>query len=326
MDSVSDIRPRKATAAILHRLSLFAPGLILVVLIAVIGLVTPEVFSFDTLIVVLADTAVLFVLAAGVTFVIMLGGIDLSIQTVASLASVVVAALVGLLGFWSVPAAVLVGALAGLTSGLIHVVLRIPSFIATLATSGVYVAAALILSGGRAVTLTQAGRADVEWIRATVLGIPAVILVGAAVAVASFFVQRYTAFGRFSTAIGAGEEATWASGVKVDKHKVIAFVLSGTFAALAGVMLTARMSSGSPELANQLLLPAIASVIVGGTAITGGVGSVGRTLIGALIVSLVRIGMTFVGVDIFAQQIVFGVILILAVVVTIDRGKIPIVK
>ena len=92
------------------------------------------------------------------------------------------------------------------------------------------------------------------------------------------------------------------------------------------MILAGRLSSGSPTLANELLLPAIAAVIVGGTAITGGVGSVWRTLIGALIISVVRIGMTFIGVDIFAQQIVFGLVLILAVAITIDRSKIPIVK
>jgi ribose transport system permease protein len=140
------------------------------------------------------------------------------------------------------------------------------------------------------------------------------------------FAQRYTRFGRYSAAIGAGEPAARAAGVSVDTYKIVAFGLSGAFAALAGVVLAARLSSGSPDLANQLLLPTIAAVIVGGTAITGGVGSIGRTVVGALIVSIVRIGMTYVGVDIFAQQIVFGVALIFAVFVTIDRSKIPIIK
>jgi ribose transport system permease protein len=97
-------------------------------------------------------------------------------------------------------------------------------------------------------------------------------------------------------------------------------------AAFGGAALAARLSSGSPDLANQLLLPTIAAVIVAGTAITGGVGSIGRTVVGAAIVSIVRIGMTFVGIDIFAQQIVFGAALVFAVFVTIDRSKIPIIK
>ncbi|MBV9634921.1 MAG: ABC transporter permease, partial [Methylobacteriaceae bacterium] len=116
------------------------------------------------------------------------------------------------------------------------------------------------------------------------------------------------------------------SGVKVGRQKIIAFIVSGSFAAFAGVMLAGRLTSGSPTLATGLLLPAIAAVVVGGTAITGGVGSIWRTLIGALIISVVRTGMTFLGIDIFAQQIVFGAVLVFAVAVTIDRSKIPIVK
>ena len=112
----------------------------------------------------------------------------------------------------------------------------------------------------------------------------------------------------------------------VDRQKVFAYILSASFAALAGVILAGRLSSGSPTLASELLLPSIAAVVVGGTAITGGVGSIWRTLVGALIISVVRIGMTFLGVNIFAQNIVFGAVLIAAVAITIDRSKIPIVK
>ena len=165
-----------------------------------------------------------------------------------------------------------------------------------------------------------------DWITGKALGIPNVIVVGLIVLVVAHVLQARTRFGRCSAAIGAGEPAAYASGVQVSQTKVIAFVLSSTFAALAGVVLAGRLASGSPTLAAELLLPSIAAVVVGGTAITGGVGSIWRTLIGALIISVVRIGMTFLGVDIFAQNIVFGVVLIAAVAITIDRTKIPIVK
>jgi ribose transport system permease protein len=185
----------------------------------------------------------------------------------------------------------------------------------------------LLMEGGRTVSLTDEGREQVAWISgAWLFGVPNVILIAIVVAIGGMLAQRYTRFGRYSAAIGAGEPAARAAGISVDPHKIIAFGLSGAFAALAGVVLAARLSSGSPDLANQLLLPAIAAVIVGGTAITGGVGSIGRTMVGALIVSIVRIGMTYVGVNIFAQQIVFGAALIFAVFVTIDRSKLPIIK
>ncbi|MFO1352278.1 MAG: ABC transporter permease [Gammaproteobacteria bacterium] len=229
----------------------------------------------------------------------------------------------GYLGF---VLATLAGAAAGLLSGFAHVKLKIPSFIATLAVGGIAAGVALLASGAQAITMGEAERAYVRWISGVSFGIPHEIFIGAAVLAISWFIQRYTAFGRYSQAIGAGEPAAFAAGVKVDRHKIIACTLSGTLAGFAGVILAGRLASGSPTLANELLLPAVAAVVVGGTAITGGVGSVLLTLIGALIISVVRIGMTFIGVDIFAQQIVFGAVLIVAVALTIDRSKIPIIK
>jgi len=302
------------------------PILLLLGLVTLIGTLRPSFLSLDTLLVIMADTATLFILAAGITFVVMLGGIDLSIQAVASLSSVIVAVALSHIGYWAFPATLLVGIVTGAFSGVVHVWLRIPSFIVTLATSGLVAAAALILSQERSITIGETGRAYLSWITGRPFGIPSVILIGALVAVAGIWLQRYTPFGRYSTAIGAGEAATWASGVKVNRQKVIAYSLSAGLAALAGILLAGRLSSGSPTLANELLLPAIAAVVVGGTSITGGAGGIGRTVIGALIISVVRVGMTFVGVDIFAQQIVFGTVLILAVAVTIDRTKILIVK
>ena len=302
------------------------PIVLLVGLVILIGALQPSFLTADTLLVVMADTATLFILAAGITFVVMLGGIDLSIQAVASLSSVIVAVSLSRIGYWTFPATLLVGFVTGAFSGVVHVSLRIPSFIVTLAISGLVAAAALLLSQERSITIGESGRAYLSWITGRPFGMPSVIIIGALVAGAGIWLQCYTLFGRYSTAIGAGEAATWASGVKVNRQKVIAYSLSAGLASLAGILLTGRLSSGSPTLANELLLPAIAAVVVGGTSITGGAGGIGRTVIGALIISVVRVGMTFVGVDIFAQQIVFGTVLILAVAITIDRTKILIVK
>jgi ribose transport system permease protein len=298
----------------------------LAALILMIGIAQPSFLEPSTLIELASDTAVLFILATGVTFVIMLGGIDLSVQSMASLASVIVALTVARLGYGSFLLAIIIGAIAGLLSGIVHVRLKIPSFIATLAMGGVLFSAALVISKERSITLNEAGRAYQAWITGQAFGLPNVIFVGLLVLAIAHVLQAHTRFGRYSAAIGAGEPAAYASGVKVGRQKIFAFVLSATFAALAGVVLAGRLASGSPTLAAELLLPSIAAVVVGGTAITGGVGSAWRTLVGALIISVVRIGMTFLGVNIFAQNIVFGAVLIGAVAVTIDRTKIPIVK
>ena len=298
----------------------------LLILVCVVGVMQPVFLQPSTLLQLASDTAVLFILATGVTFVIMLGGIDLSIQSMASFASVIVALTVARLGYGAFVMAVLVGALVGLFSGLAHVKLKVPSFIATLATGGVLFSAALVTSKERSITLSEVERSYLTWITGQFLGVPNVIWVGIVVLAIAHILQAHTRFGRYSAAIGAGEPAAYVSGVKVDRQKVLAYVLSAGFAALAGVILAGRLASGSPTLAAELLLPSIAAVVVGGTAITGGVGSIWRTLVGALIISVVRIGMTFLGVNIFAQNIVFGAVLIGAVAITIDRSKIPIVK
>jgi len=222
--------------------------------------------------------------------------------------------------------AILLGLAFGTLSGIVHVKLRVPSFVATLATGGVVTGLALWVSNGRAITIEESGRENTAWINAAVAGVPVVVLISAVIGIAAFLALRYTRFGRQAIAVGAGEPAAWAAGINVDRTKIIAFAASGMLAAVAGVVLAARLSSGSPVLANQLLLPAIAAVIVGGTAITGGLGGVARTAVGALIISIVRIGMTFVGVNIFLENMVFGAVLIAAVAITIDRSKIAVIK
>src|SRR5580693_9735523 len=167
------------------------PILLLLGLVTLIGALRPSFLTADTLLVVMADTATLFVLAAGITFVVMLGGIDLSIQAVASLSSVIVAVTLSRIGYWTFPATLLVGIVTGAFSGIVHVWLRIPSFIVTLATSGVVAAAALLLSQERSITIGESGRAYLNWITGRPFGIPSVILIGALVACAGIWLQRY---------------------------------------------------------------------------------------------------------------------------------------
>lgn len=309
------------------RLRPFVPLATLIILAGVVGSLSPVFLTPSSIITLMTDTATLFVLAAGITFVVMLGSIDLSGQSVASLSSIVVALSVTALGAFSIPLAVGVGAVLGLANGIAQTELRVPSFIATLAVGGLAASAALLLSGMRSVPIPPEYRDTVFfWIVGETFGLPNQILVGAAVLLVGTFIERYTLFGRWSRAVGSGEPAALAAGVPVKRVKITAMVISGAAAGLAGVVIGARLASGSPTIANEFLLPAIAAVVVGGTAVTGGVGSVAATLIGALIISVVRIGMTFVNVDIFAQQIVFGLLIIVAAAATIDRSKIRIIK
>jgi ribose transport system permease protein len=302
------------------------PPALLVGLVLIIEIAAPGFLTGETLTLLLSNTAVVFILATGVTFVILIGGIDLSIQAVASLSSVILAQLLPRFGLGAFPIAIFAGLIFGILSGYVHVRLKVPSFVATLATGGVVAGIALWAAQGRAITIEEGGRANTAWINDTIAGMPTVVMIATVIGLLAFFALRYTRFGRHSLAVGAGEPAAMAAGINVERTKIIAFAVSGTLAAIAGAILAARLSSGSPNLANQLLLPAIAAVIVGGTAITGGLGGVARTAVGALIISIVRIGMTFVGINIFAENVVFGSVLILAVAITIDRSKIAIIK
>ena len=309
------------------RVQTYLPVIFLIVLVLLVGAYDPSFFSLDNFLSVTADTMTLFLMASGVTFVIIIGGIDLSIQAVASMASCILAAYLERFGIWTIPLAVLGGAVAGFAGSIVSTKLRIPSFIATLAVSGVVLSAGYWFSGTRSINIPPDLSASyLFWAVGDTLGIPNEIWVGAIVMVLLSVLLQLTPFGRLVRGVGAQEQAVIASGINVDRIKIAAYTLSGTMAALAGVVMAARLGSGSPTLANEFLLPAIASIIVGGTAITGGVGSVWRTFVGALIVQVVRIGMTFMGVSVFAQQIVFGFILVAAVAVTMDRGKLLVVK
>ena len=303
------------------------PLIVLLLLLLVLSFIDSGFIAPGNLLVVTADTMTLFLMAAGATFVIMTGGIDLSIQAVASMTSCIVAALLPSLGFAAVPIALAAGAGSGLICGLVTTKLRIPSFVATLAVSGIVTSVAYIASDTRSVLISAADRDSyLGWAIGEIGPLQNEILVGLVILVGLTLVYNLTPFGRFLRAIGNQERAVIASGIHADRIKILAFVISGAMAGLAGVVMAGRLGSGSPTLANEFLLPAIACIIVGGTAITGGVGSVWRTFIGALIIVVVRIGMTFVGVSVFAQQIVFGLILVAAVAITMDRSKVATVK
>lgn len=309
------------------RLQTWLPIIVLAALVLAVGLYDRTFFSVQNFLEVTADTMTLFLMAAGVTLVIMMGGIDLSVQAVASMTSCILAVYLPRYGILAIPMAVLGGVVSGFAGGYVSTRLRIPSFIATLAVSGVVLSAGYWFSETKSVNIPgELSKSYLSWAVGDFLGVPNEIWVGVVFLLILSAVLGLTPFGRLVRGIGAQERAVMASGINVDRIKIAAYTLSGTMAGVAGVVMAARLGSGSPTLANEFLLPAIACIVVGGTAITGGVGAVWRTFVGALIVQVVRIGMTFMGVSVFAQQIVFGVILVVAVAVTMDRTKVLVIK
>ena len=310
-----------------ERIQSYLPVIVLIVAVLAVGAYDRSFFSAANLLTVASDTMTLFLMASGVTLVIMIGSIDLSIQAVASMTSCILAAYLSRLGFAAIPLAVIGGMVAGFLGGIVSTRLRIPSFIATLAVSGLVTSAAYWFSDTRSIVIPrELSDQYLWWAVGDTLGVPHEIWVGAAFMLVLTAVTSLTPVGRLVRGIGAQERAVIASGINVDRTKILVFTLSGTMAGIAGIVMAARLGSGSPILANEFLLPAIACIIVGGTAITGGVGSIWRTFVGALIVQVVRIGMTFMGVSVFVQQIVFGFILVAAVAITMDRTKILVIK
>ncbi|MDE1949359.1 MAG: ABC transporter permease, partial [Burkholderiales bacterium] len=164
------------------------------------------------------------------------------------------------------------------------------------------------------------------WFTGSSAGIPHEIFIAGALLLVLLFVERRTTLGRALKAIGAGEPAALASGLRVDRYKIAVYTLAGLISAFAGLMFSVKLAGGSPNIAEGFLLPAIVAVLIGGTPLTGGVGGVLNTLIGALIVAVIRTAMVYLEVPATAQQIVFGIVLIIAIALTIDRSKLAIVK
>jgi len=302
------------------------PIIALVVLMIVMAIGSPRFLMPSNLHGLLTQSSTLLVMGLGETFVILLGSIDLSLAPIAAMATIIAAMLLPSLGYFAYVVAVVFGVFAGLLTGLVHTKARIPSFIATLGAMGLWTGVGFVISNATPITVAAGDIHYTKWVTGSTLGINNVIFLATAVLLITFVIEKYTRFGRYVKAIGAGERATSVSGVAIDRYKTLAFVLSGTLAAFSGVLLSARMAGGSARMADGMQMKAIAVVVLGGTAISGGIGGVMRTLVGVLIVIALDTGMTMAGVNPWFQQAVYGGIIILAVALTIDRSRITIIK
>ena len=309
------------------RLRAYFPLLTLAVLVVLVGVLDSSFLRPASLLELAADVSALFVMALGITFPIYIGSIDLSAQSLASMTTVIVSSTIPAIGLAAAPLVILIGAVFGAGSGLVAVKTKIPTFIATLATGGIAYTIAQYASGQRALSIDSSLRERLlGWMFGYIGPIPKEVVVAGVLLAVAAIVERRTVAGRVFKAIGAGEPGAIASGIRVERFKVAAFAISGALAALSGLMLAARLSGGSPTAADQFLLPAIVAVLVGGTPLTGGVGGVVNTLIGALIVAVIRASMVYLDIPAQGQQIFFGCVLIAAIALTIDRRKVRTVK
>jgi ribose transport system permease protein len=278
-------------------------------------ILTPHFLTVSNLLNVLEQTAINAVIAAGMTFVIISGGIDLSVGSLVALSGVVLGTLLhaGVPMPVAIAASLGVGFFFGVLNGLAITWGRLPPFLATLGVMSVARGCALLFTDGRPVSGFDAAFRNLATAR--VVGIPAPVLVAIGVYIVAWFVLSKTRFGRYVYAIGGNEEATRLSGVNVRLHKMCVYGVSGLASAVAAVLLTSRLNSAQPIAGIMYELDAIAATVIGGTSLMGGEGGLGGTIIGALIMGVLRNGLNLLGVSSFVQQIVIGLVIVFAVLI-----------
>jgi ribose transport system permease protein len=293
----------------------------LIVLVVALSALSGDFLTTDNLLNIGVQAAVTAILAFGVTFVIVSAGIDLSVGSVAALSATVLA--------WSatsegvpVALAVLLAVATGIGCGLVNGFLisygKLPPFIATLAMLSVARGLSLVISQGSPIAFPE----SVSHLGDTLGGwLPVPVLVMVVMGLLTAFVLGRTYIGRSMYAIGGNEEAARLSGLRVKKQKLAIYALSGLFAAAAGIVLASRLSSAQPQAAQGYELDAIAAVVIGGASLAGGTGKASGTLIGALILAVLRNGLNLLSVSAFWQQVVIGVVIALAVLLDTVRRK-----
>lgn len=300
----------------------------LIVLVIVYSFASPYFLTFNNLVAIILATAVNGMLALGVTFVIITAGIDLSVGTVMTLTAVMSGVFIT---YWGMPVwvgvlgALATGALAGITTGAIVAKMKIPPFIATLGMFYVAKGLSLVISGLKPIYFS-----DTPVFQKVAMGsiigrvfpafpIPNAVLILFGAAIVAWVILSKTVMGRYTFALGSNEEATRLSGVKVDNWKMLVYMISGTFAGMGGVLMASRLNSAQPSLGSGYELDAIAAVVIGGTSLSGGEGSILGTIIGAFVISVLTNGLRLLSVPQEWQMVVTGAIVVIAVYLDVLR-------
>lgn len=291
---------------------------ILIVVAVVFGVIDTRIVQPNQLITALSRTAVTGIAAAGMMFAIVAGGFDLSVGSILSLTSCVIAVQLtgGKSTFMAILMALLIAALCGAVNGLIITKLKIQTFVATLATQLAFAGITLVYCS-KAIQLTSKVNKELKFFSTgKFLGlIPMPIVLLIVVYILTYLVYKKTPFGTKTRAIGSNESAARTTGIKVDVSLILIFIVTAVTAAMAGILNTAQVSTGNPSLGSGFELDAITAVVLGGTALAGGKGNVAGTLIGAVLVTFVKMGLNMLGVGEAYQKLAVAIVLIFALTI-----------
>ena len=293
----------------------------LLALIAIVSVLSPSFLSTKNIFNILRQTSVNGIIAAGMTFVILTGGIDLSVGSILAISGAICASILvnGQNIVIAVLAALLVGAVVGFLNGFIITKGKLQPFIATLATMTILRGLTLVYTDGKPITLGS-GEIALNFGQiggGKILGIPTPALIMILVFLVCAYVLKNTKMGRYTYALGSNEEATKLSGLNTDKIKIAVYTLSGILASIAGIIITSRLFSAQPTAGDGYELDAIAAVVLGGTSLTGGKGKISGTIIGALIIGVLSNALNILDVSSYYQMMVKGAVILIAVL--LDR-------
>ncbi len=321
VDASSATSPRR-TLAVLLRQRESGILLALIALCVLISLMTPKFLTSYNLSIVVRQVSFVGIVAAGQTLVLLLGGIDLSVGAIAGLTAILGAFMMTTLGFNPFVAmvlAILLGFLLGLTNGFMIARMKLNAFIVTLATGEVFAGSILVLTRGYSITDLPPSFAIVG--QGMVGPVPVPVLFMIAVYAVLAFVCSSTPFGRSLFAIGGNRDAARFVGLRVERVEMLVYAFAGMLAALAGMLFVSRVAAGQPTTGASWLMPSITAAIIGGTSLTGGVGTIWGTLLGALFMGVLANGIVLMNVSSYWERVIIGLFVLVAVLVDLVRRR-----
>lgn len=295
----------------------------LIILIVFVSVLNPAFLQVNNLLNLMRQLIINGFIALGMTFVILTGGIDLSVGSTLALTSAIFAGLLqgGMPTILAILIALGLGLILGLVNGILITKGKLAPFIVTLATMTIFRGLTLVYMDGRPIAGPKDDFAFQFLGKGQFFGIPFQVILFIIAYLILWILLTKTSYGRKIYAVGGNEKASFISGIKIDKVKILVYVISALMAVLSGLVLTSRLNSAQPTAGSAYEMDAIASVVLGGTSMTGGSGSLTGTLIGILILGVLNNGLNLLGVSSFYQQIVKGVVILIAVLIDRKRNK-----